>query len=98
MGISTKVEISGKRECAVELVGLEPATRLLIDAVRGDQLLTMAHHDRLGSLPKDVNYTAISAPSVSDREIRFPRNREPGFGDAVGMQIRVGVRRFANPR
>src|SRR5258705_517662 len=30
MGISTKVEISGARECVVELVGLEPATRLLV--------------------------------------------------------------------
>ena len=30
MGISTKVEISGARDCVVELVGLEPATRLLV--------------------------------------------------------------------
>jgi len=34
MGISTKVEISGAHDWVVELVGLEPTTRLLRNAVR----------------------------------------------------------------
>jgi len=38
MGISTKGEFPVARECVVELVGLEPTTRVLWNAVVSDEL------------------------------------------------------------
>ena len=74
MGISTKVEISGARECVVELVGLEPTTRVLWNAAVSDQL----------TLSDTWHSTAIDGHFYK-REISgwkspvFPARRQPSF-------------------